>query len=126
MNPAAEVIENGEQSANASAKALPSGRSVVLRYGSGQEEIEVRSPAGDVEIRIVLTADGPVVRLGAARIELESAEDVAIRCRRFTVATSETTELHSQGDVRIAADGEIRARSQADMRLDGKMIYLNS
>ena len=52
-------------------RTLPSGRVVVLRTATGREELEVRAPDGQVEVHIVLTEAGPVVRLTAARLELE-------------------------------------------------------
>jgi hypothetical protein len=99
-------------------QALPSGRSVVLRYGDGEEQIEVRSPSGEVEVRIVLTDRGPVVRLRGARLELEAPEEIALTCGRLAVHTKEALELASAGAVHV--------RAEEDLRLDGKMIYLNS
>jgi hypothetical protein len=80
-----------------SERVLPSGRSVVLRVGDA-EELEVRSPDGEVEVRIVLTDAGPVVRLRAARLEVESAESVDVRCKNFNVRA---------GEVRVKTDGDI-------------------
>jgi phage gp45-like len=81
---------------------LPSGRSVVVRLAGGAEELEIRSSRGDVEVRIVLTEAGPVVRLCGARLELDAAETVAVNCRRFEV------------------------RATDDICLDGATIRLNS
>ena len=90
------------EAAQAETRILPSGRSVVLRLAEGAEELEIRSPRGDVEVRIVLTESGPVVRVSGARLELDAAETVAVRCRRFEV------------------------RAEEDVCLDGAMIRLNS
>jgi hypothetical protein len=83
-------------------RTLPSGRSVVVRLAGGAEELEIRSPRGDVEVRVVLTDEGPVVRLSGARLELDAAETVAVNCRRFEV------------------------RAEGDICLDGATIRLNS
>lgn len=98
-------------------QVLPSGRSVVVRLAGAAEEIEVRSPAGDVEVRITLTDDGPVVSVRAARLELNAVDDIALHCKRLTVETSEGTELHTQGEMQV--------RSAGDMHLNGKMLHLN-
>jgi hypothetical protein len=87
---------------SAEPRILPSGRSVIVRLADGTEELEIRSPRGDVEVRIVLTEAGPVVRLSGARLELEAAETVAVRCRRFEV------------------------RAEGDICLDGATVRLNS
>jgi hypothetical protein len=105
-------------------KSLPSGRSVVVRVDGGREELEVRSPQGDVEVRITLTDAGPVVSLRGARLELESPDAVAVNCRKFEVNTQEGTELKSAGAVQIAAN-EMNVNTTDDIRLRGKIIHLN-
>jgi phage gp45-like len=96
---------------------LPSGRSVVLRLEGQQEELQVRSPSGDVEVRIVFTDAGPVVQLRGARLELQAAESIDVTCKRFAVQTTEGTTLHSEGDVNIKAAG--------DVDVQGKLVKLN-
>lgn len=94
MNELATPIDN-------QARVLPSGRSVVVRFADGQEQIEIRDPSGQVEVRIELTAAGPVVRLTGARLELQAAEEVAIQSKRVTVQTEEEIRLAAGGDVDI-------------------------
>ncbi len=98
-------------------RELPSGRSVVLRIGDQHEELEIRSPTGDVEVCIHLTDAGPVVHLHGARLELDSPESIAVTCKRFSVDTTESTDLRSGGDINIKADGDIDAQ--------GKLVKLN-
>lgn len=83
---------------------LPSGRSVRLRVSNGTEELEVRSPDGDVEVRIVLTDAGPVVHLRAARLHLDATEDVTVACRRFEVEATDEVRLRAAGDVHVNGD----------------------
>jgi phage gp45-like len=97
---------------------------VIVKIGENQEEMEVRSPSGDVEVQIVLTANGPVVRLRGARLELESPETVAVDCKRFEVHASEKTELRSEGEVRVTGQG-MRVQTQGDIHLNGDYIRLN-
>jgi hypothetical protein len=96
--------------------ALPSGRSVVVRTGVGREELEVRSPAGEVEVVIVLTDDGPIVRLAGARLELDAVDTIALRCRNLEVAADETVAVTGQ---------EMNVRTRGDICLDGDYIRLN-
>jgi len=93
----------------AAPRLLPSGRSVVVRVDGDGESLEVRTPGGEVEVLITLTAAGPLVRLSGARLELESPDSVSVRCRSFEVRAAEVT-----------------VRAEADLRLDGGMIRLNS
>ena len=105
-------------------RRLPSGRSVVVKVEGGREELEIRSPDGDVEVRIALTESGPVVSLRGGRLEMEAAENVAVRCRRFEVQTSEGTELNSSGDVQITSR-ELKVKTQNDIHMNGEVIRLN-
>jgi hypothetical protein len=72
---------------------LPSGRCVLIRPADDGEELEVRSPEGEVEVRILLTAQGPVLRLRGVRLELEAEQTVAVRCGRFEVRAEGNVDL---------------------------------
>src|SRR5262245_9319633 len=74
-------------------QALPSGRSVLLKLTGAAEELEVRSPQGDVEVRITLSDQGPVVHLRGARLELEAPDTIALNCRHLEVNTEDSTLL---------------------------------
>jgi hypothetical protein len=100
----------------ATEQLLPSGRSVIVKTADGREELEIRSPRGEMEVHITLTETGPVVRLRGARLELESPETVVLNCRRFEVNAAE--------EVRIASR-ELRVRTEADIHMDGATIRLN-
>jgi hypothetical protein len=106
-------------------RPLPSGRSVVVRVGTGgDEEVEVRGLDGTPEVRIRLTADGPVVQVRGGRLELEAADTVAIQCRRFEVHAPEGIDLNTAGDVRITGR-EVTARTADDIHLNARTIRLN-
>jgi hypothetical protein len=105
-------------------RLLPSGRSVVVKLTKDGEEVQVRSPAGEVEVRITLSDNGPVVRLSGARLELEAVDTVAVNCRNLEVHTEESTQLSSAGDLRLTGQ-EMRLRTTDDMHLNGKIIHLN-
>jgi hypothetical protein len=105
-------------------RVLPSGRSVLIKVKDGREELEVRSPQGEVEVRITLSDSGPVVNLRAARLELESADTLSLTCRRLEVNTIEATKLQSSGTVQITGQ-EMQVQTQDDIHLNGKIIRLN-
>jgi hypothetical protein len=105
-------------------RRLPSGRSVVVKLEGGREELEIRSPQGKVEVRITLTENGPVVSLRGARLEMEAADMVAVRCRRFEVQTTEGTDLTSSGDVQITGR-ELKVKTENDIHMNGEVIRLN-
>jgi hypothetical protein len=83
---------------------LPSGRCVSVRADDGEEAVEVRSADGRLELRLVLTADGPVLRLRGVRLEVEAGDTVALRCKDFLVEAAGEIRLRSGGDTRVDAD----------------------
>jgi len=105
-------------------RPLPSGRTLTVRVGAEGEELEVRDRGGGLELSISLTEAGPMVRIRAARIALESPETISLQCRRFEVETTEAVQLRSDGAVQVGAR-EMRVRTEDDIHLDGAMIRLN-
>lgn len=75
---------------------FPSGRSIAVQASPAGEALEIRSPAGEMELRIVFTPEGPVVSLRCARLELVSAGAVALDCRRFDLRTTEEIRLNGR------------------------------
>src|SRR5262245_27824783 len=100
-----------QEAPEAKERTLPSGRSVIVKVAGGREELEVRSPAGEIEVRITLSDVGPVVHLRGARLELDSLQAVAINCERFEVCATEGATLKSAGEVQIAGH-EMRVQTR--------------
>lgn len=109
---------------NPQERLLPSGRSVVLKVDESGEELLVRSPQGEVEVRIVLTEAGPVVKLKGARLELEAVEALSVRCAHFEVDASKGAHIRTNGPAQIDAQ-EMRVRTDSDIHMNGKVIRLN-
>lgn len=104
---------------------LPSGRHVVVRVDGGVEGIEVRSPTGEVEVRIALTPEGPVVRLSGARLELDAIESVSIKSKSIELQAESKVSIASGEDVRIEAAREVWIEADDDLVARGKVIHLN-
>jgi len=127
MNPACDPISEAQEPAPSTptpARRLPSGRSVVMRAVQGQEELEIRTAEGELEVRVTLTEAGPVIQLRGARLEVESPDAVLFHCRRFEVHAAERLDLQSGGDAGIMAR-ELRVKTEGDVRIDGEVIRLN-
>jgi hypothetical protein len=104
---------------------LPSGRIVIVQADGGTEAIEVRSPAGQVELRIALTDQGPVLSLRGVRLEIDSTDSVAVNCRRFSLRTTESLSLDAAGDLALRSGQEMHLQSAGDTSIDGKLLKLN-
>jgi len=95
---------------------LPSGRVVSLSVRKDLEELQVKSPDGLLELRVVFGAEGPVVSLQCARLELSAPDRVSIRCRKFEVQTAEAVEI---------SGAEFRATTSGNIWLNGEKVFLN-
>ena len=96
---------------------LREGRTLRIEDASGGELIEIRSSSGQLELRIKLTEDGPVLQMESAKLQLKATELVEIASKRVEITASETLHLKSENEIKADAEGEVR--------VNGKMIYLN-
>ena len=112
-----QLKHQAEESSDRREVYLREGRTLTVE-GSGSEElVEIRSSSGQVEVRIRLTEEGPVLQMESARLQLKASEAVEIESRQVTIKATETLQLTSESDVKVDAEGEVR--------VNGKMIYLN-
>ncbi len=69
---------------------------------------EERAP---LELEISITDAGPVVRARAARLELETAEDITARCESFHLAARGSVTIEG-ADITQSASGSLRAEAK--------------
>ena len=96
---------------------LREGRTLTIEAAGSDELVEIRSSSGQVELRIKLTEDGPVLSLESVRLQLKATEAVEIESKPIDIRATETLQLSSENEVKVDAEGEVR--------VNGKMIYLN-
>lgn len=107
---------------------LPLGRGWVARFeptdrGALLRLQNPRQPTIDVEI--VLTAAGPVVRAAAAALEITAASEIVARCDEFRVDARRAFSVQA-GEVAVAArTGGVAIRANDDVAVDGEQILLN-
>ena len=96
---------------------LREGRTLSVEQSGTGELVEIRSSSGQVELSIKLTEDGPVLQMESARLQLRASEAVEIESKRVEIRATETVQLASKDEIKVDAEGEVR--------VNGKMIYLN-
>jgi len=104
---------------------VSAGRSVSIRMGKGSESIEVRGPSGAPEVTITFTADGPCIRLGAARLEIDTPGNVSVNCDKFSVNAMSGIAMQSPERVEVRGE-EVLLQMERDVDLRGRFIRLNS
>ena len=88
---------------------------------------------GAVEIELGWSDAGPVVRVRAARIDVDTTADINVRCKSFQVQASEGIHLRAGGVLESSAEaveleartGRIVARANDDVQLLGEEVLLN-
>jgi hypothetical protein len=140
--------DDREKTDDESALVLASGRRVAVDPAHG-EQINVTSPDGMLELAVVFTPAGPLLRLSAAAIELRTGgalrldcEDLAIDARgsvsiragslteeieggrSITVGGRSTLEAHAIG--LRARLGDVALDANDNVRATGEKILLNS
>lgn len=96
---------------------LREGRTLSIEEAGADELVEIRSSSGQVELRIKLTEDGPVLQMESVRLQIKASEAIEIESKRVEIKATETLQLASDNEVKVDAEGEVR--------VNGKMIYLN-
>jgi hypothetical protein len=96
---------------------LRDGKTLSVETAGSDELVEIRSSSGLVELRIKLTEEGPVLQMESVRLQLKASEAVEIESRRIEIKATETLQLASDNEIKVDAEGEVR--------VNGKMIFLN-
>jgi hypothetical protein len=96
---------------------LREGRTLTVEPTGGGELVEIRSSSGQLELRIKLTEEGPVLQLDSVKLQLRASEGVEIESKRVAIKATEQLELASDGELRAEADGEVHVK--------GEKIFLN-
>ena len=104
---------------------LRDGRTLSVS-GQGQDElVEIHASSGQLELRIKLTEQGPVLQMEGVRLSLKASESVEIETKQFTVRAEESAVVQSGGDLRLSSENDTKVDANGEVRVNGKMIYLN-
>ena|SRR5215475_4994988 len=119
-SPKQKLELESEETGEAREIYLADGRKVVV----SDRLVEIRSESGMVEVRIQLTEQGPVLQMEAARLQLKASEAVEIESPKVAIHGSEQLEL-TGAKVEIEGEESVEVESTGDVRVRGKMIWLN-
>ncbi len=103
---------------------LPSGRSISIRIDE-EEEIEVFSPDGRLELKIRLTEEGPTLSLESGKLDLKASENISLKAKKVEIKAEEYVSLESGGKLKIDSEKQMDIRSTENVKVVGKLIYLN-
>ena len=78
---------------------LRDGRKLVVTEQAGDQLVEIRNESGMLEVRILLTAQGPVLQMEGARLSLKATESVEIESKQVAIRATENIDVQAAGDV---------------------------
>jgi hypothetical protein len=113
---------------------LRGGRTIEIASADDVTRLCVRGDADRaVDIEIEWSAQGPIARVRAARIDVDTTADVNLRCETFRVHATKEIDLEARGELRASAsavglearDGRVVARANDEVQLLGEQILLN-
>lgn len=128
MSKKAEVINLEPSEAKQSKQMnlqLDSGRQVLVHSDEKGELLEIVERGGEVVMAVRLTDEGPIVSVQGARLELRSTESIALEAKKVTIKAEEKAVVKSEGSMDIGSSKKMAIKSEDDIRVVGKMIYLN-
>ena len=119
-----EQTEENEAESDEREVYLKDGRKLTLSEQGGDQLVEIRNESGLVEVRIKLTEEGPVLQMEAVRMQLKASEQVSIESQSVEIKGAEHVEV-TGGKVDVTAEEDVNVESKAEVRVRGKMIWLN-
>jgi hypothetical protein len=114
----------GEEVSDEREVYLRDGRKLVVSEQRGESLVEIRGASGMLEVKIRLTEQGPVLQMESARMQLKASEAVEIESARVEIKGTERVEL-AGGNVKVHGDEDVEVDATNDVRVTGKMIWLN-
>jgi hypothetical protein len=144
LEPKPTLVKISQPSSAPRVVALDHGRSLVIE-GEGEaggELVTLRSPSGEIEIEVVITPEGPRLRLHAVDLALVASKRVTIDCEDLELRCTRDMSIEVGGDQRevIAGNarheahtttietrrGDLTIRANDDARVEGERVLLNS
>lgn len=115
--------EEGGETESSREVFLRDGKKLVVTDQGSDQIVEIRNESGMLEVRIKLTDEGPVLQMDALRLSMKSTQSVEIESQKVSIK-AETIALDG-GSVSVSSEEDIKVDAKNELRLAGKMIYLN-
>ena len=118
-----QTEHGAEEVSDAREVYLRDGRKLVVSEHAGDQLVEIRNESGMLEIRILLTEQGPVLQMEGARLSLKGSEAVEIESPHVAIKADQL-EL-ATGRMRVDAEHDIKIEAKAQVVVVGLPIHLN-
>jgi len=120
---------------------ISSGRLLEIERTDNGDRLSICSPDDVVELEILITDTGPLLRFRSADLQLQAIGSVKVECEDYSVKATRSIlheteghlllkakeELDMEGKVSTlcATRGDVKIKANDDVRLNGERIRLN-
>jgi hypothetical protein len=104
---------------------LQNSKTLTVTQAEDHDLIEIHGNGGQVELRIKLTPEGPVLQMESVRLNIKSSEAVSVECKTFEVRATEGVDIHSDGGMQLSGQADVRVNANGDVIVTGEKIFLN-
>jgi hypothetical protein len=120
---------------------LPGKQRLQVHNSARHSELALLAADGRVQLRVIVTPDGPVLQIDGGRLTVRSSGDLALEAERLALVGRSGLTLHSDADVvihasndvhsvgriqHISADlGNVNIRANDDVTLNGERVLVN-
>jgi hypothetical protein len=104
---------------------LRDGRKLVVSDAGSDQLVEIRNESGMLEVRILLTEQGPVLQMESVRLSLKASESVEIEGARVAIKATEQLALEGNAVSVTAKEEGVKVDAEGDVVVVGRTIHLN-
>ncbi len=98
---------------------------VTSHEGLG-DQITLSDPGGKVELQILITARGPVLRFETADLQISSKGKIRFQCEDFEVHAHHEIKQTSEGDFRQQVSGNAHVDVKGDLDAEARTCSLSA
>lgn len=126
-----ELIDTAQESLDSEPKqrmgGQNTGRTIEVAVASENNDlVTISAPDGTVELQIKLTADGPILQVAAASIEMSATQRIALNCNELDVAVKDKMNLKCDGDMRQTVKGNLESTTEGTARVEARRIEVEA
>jgi hypothetical protein len=88
--------------------------------------LRIADQTGALELEIELREHGPLVRVRAAALQVETRGQISLGCERFELRAQDGIRLISAGDLAASIAGDIDCRAAGQAHVEGKAVRVRA
>lgn len=104
---------------------LQNDRTLTVTPSEEGDLVEIHAAGGQLELRIRITPEGPVLQMESVRLSLNASKSVDVNCESFEVRATDSVDIHTDGTMQLSGKADVKVDAAGNVIVKGEMIYLN-